>query len=124
MFAASPSSRRNAHGADAYELFATSSSDNMIRLWDVRTEACVRCFSSHQSKAAGCGIDISPCLRYLAAGSEDNSLYMYDMGSGGVVKRLVDGISDGISSVAFNPVHPQLVGASMDGKLHVFGEPT
>ena len=33
------------HPREAYELFATAATDNTAKLWDVRTQRCVRTFS-------------------------------------------------------------------------------
>ncbi|GMH43971.1 hypothetical protein BSKO_11905 [Bryopsis sp. KO-2023] len=122
MFGGSASSNHASHSDDAYELFATSSPENEVRLWDLRAKDSVRCFSSHQKRGMGCDIDISPCFRYMAAASDDRSIYLYDIGSGSVVKRVTDGLSDSVSAVAFNPLFPQLVGATSDGRLHFFSD--
>lgn len=37
------------HPREAYELFATAATDGVAKLWDVRTQRCVRTF------AGGCG---------------------------------------------------------------------
>ena len=59
--------------------------------------------------------------RYVACGSEDNRAYLYDVGSGKVVERL-QGHSDAVLDVKFNPMHPQLVTACVDGKLRFFSD--
>ena len=46
---------------------------------------------------------------------------MYDVGSGKVVERL-KGHNDAVVDVKFNPMHPQLVTAGMDGKLRFFSD--
>ena len=61
----------------------------------------------------------SPCMRYIACGSEDRSTYIYDRRTGTSCARL-QVHADVAPAVAFNPLHPQLVSGSYDGSLHFF----
>lgn len=71
--------------SEAYNTFLTASSDNFIKLWDLRVGAPVREFCGHQNRAMTIGFEVSNCYRYLISGSEDRSVYIYDVGSGQVV---------------------------------------
>ena len=59
------------HPRQSYELFASSATDGNIRLWDLRASGSVRCLSGHCNNYATVGMSFSPCMRYLATGSED-----------------------------------------------------
>jgi WD40 repeat protein len=74
--------------SEAYNTFLTASTDNYIKLWDLRVGSPVREFSNHQNRAMTIGFDISNCYRYLISGSEDRSVYIYDVSSGQVVSSL------------------------------------
>ena len=72
--------------AEAYNTFFTASTDNYIKLWDLRVGSPVREFTSHINRSMPIGFEVSNCYRYLISGSEDRSVYVYDVGSGQVVR--------------------------------------
>ena len=55
----------------AYDMFLTASTDNTVNMWDLRADACVMSFSSHTNRVHPVGVAFSPCMRYVACGSED-----------------------------------------------------
>lgn len=61
-------------------------------------------------------------LRYLASGSEDKSAYIYDLRMGTVLHRIRGIHGDAVMDVAFNPLHPQLATACLDGRLHFYSD--
>lgn len=95
--------------------FLTSSLDNTIKLWDLRTLNSVLCFTGHINNSKSIGMSFSPCMRYIATGSENNvyylniiqSCYIYDIRTGKVLSQLL-GASDTVSDVCFNPLKPQV----------------
>lgn len=103
----------------AYNLFLTAAVGDGIRLWDLRNLRCVRCFEGHPNRSYPCGVAFSPCGRLMACGAEDRHAYVYEMGSSSFLHRLA-GHTDTITEVAFNPAAPQLVTATLDGKLQLF----
>ena len=125
-----------AHPSGAYELFATSSSaggpadqisGGIVKLWDLRARGCCRTLSSHSagSTSGGAGLAgpacaFSPCLRYLAVGSDDRAAYVYDIGTGAVVERLRGGHSGAVSGVAWHPSVPRLATCGYDGHVRLW----
>lgn len=107
------------HPASAYDLFVTAAAGDCIKLWDLRADRCVRRYEGHQNRAYTCGLDLSPCGRYLATGSEDKTAYIFDLRSGTYCSKL-GGHNDTVSDVAFHPLYPQLVTATLDGKLRLY----
>jgi len=67
---------------------------------------------------AAVGVAFSPCMRFIAAGSEDQSWCLFDLKSGLTVARTR--ASDAVLSVAFHPLHPQLAAGCADGSVHFF----
>lgn len=65
------------------------------------------------------GMTFSPCMRYIATGSEDKCCYVYDIRTGSYLKKLT-GHSDTVTDVAWHPAQAQLVTACLDGKLRFF----
>ena len=59
----------------------------------------------------------SPCGTFLASGSEDKAVYVYDLRRGSTPLAKLRGHSDAVGVVAFNPLHPQLVSGGMDGRV-------
>ncbi|WAR20183.1 WDR27-like protein [Mya arenaria] len=80
---------------------------------------CVRRYEGHLNRVHPCGLAFSPCGRFLATGSEDKCSYLFDLRSGTYLHKL-QGHTDVVSDVAFNPRTPQLFTASLDGKIAVY----
>ena len=77
----------NREDPNCYNLFTTSSTDNYIRVWDIRSWQPVREFWSHVNRGNPIGWGISNCLRYLITGSEDRAVYIYDLGQGKLIEK-------------------------------------
>ncbi|KAH0500669.1 PHD finger protein 10 [Microtus ochrogaster] len=90
----------------AYNLFLTTAVGDGVRLWDLRTLRCVRCFEGHPHRCYPCGAAFSPCGRLVGCGAEDRHAYVYEMGSSSFLYRLA-GHTDTVTEVAFNPAAPQ-----------------
>jgi len=109
------------HPQEAYELFATASQDGDVRLWDLRAARCVRKFTGHSARQQTCGMAFSPCLRYMAVGSEDKTVYQYDLRTG-LIQHKMRNHGDVVSDVAYHPLHPQLATSCYDGRIRFFSE--
>jgi hypothetical protein len=55
----------------ALDVFLTASQEGVVQMWDLRACAPVRSFAGHVSRSQPVGAALSPCLRYIASGSED-----------------------------------------------------
>eukprot|EP00058_Branchiostoma_floridae_P027953 XP_002613444.1 hypothetical protein BRAFLDRAFT_123921 [Branchiostoma floridae] len=95
------------HPSSAYDLFLTSALTDGIKLWDLRTNRCVRRYEGHLNRAYPCGLTMSPCARFIATGAEDKSAYIYDVRESGPLHKLT-GHTDVVSDVAFHPHTPQM----------------
>ena len=62
------------HPPNAYDLFLTAAVGDGIKLWDLRTNKCVRRYDGHVNRSQPVGVAISPCARFIATGSEDRSV--------------------------------------------------
>jgi WD40 repeat protein len=101
----------------AYNIFATSATDNVISLWDLRTPRSIGRLTSHVNRREKCQCSFSPCLRYLTTASEDRSARIF---GGKEIAKLSGQHRDVVSSVAYHPIHPQLVTASYDGGIKCY----
>ena len=104
-------------------MFATAAPDadgGCLKLWDLRTAGCVRRFAGHACRSFPVGAALSPCMRFVAAGSEDCCAYVWDLRQGTVLARL-RGPADCVADVAFHGRAGQLAACSLDGRVHFFG---
>lgn len=95
---------------------ASGSVDNTIKLWDL-----VGC---SQIRVIQCGNHIyslafSPDSRFLAVGSSEKDVLLFDCGNGSLLSRL-SGHQDGTNSVAFSPSGLELFSGSYDGTVKLF----
>ncbi|KAJ0396930.1 hypothetical protein ATCC90586_003252 [Pythium insidiosum] len=109
------------HPANFYDLLLSSAPNNTIHLWDIRADNCVMRFGEHVNRVHQLGVAFSPCMRFVATGSEDRQTYVYDVRTGRCLTRL-QGHTDVVTSVAFNPLHPQLATASYDGTVRFYSD--
>lgn len=107
------------HPSNFYDLLASSAANSTVHLWDVRADNCVMRFGEHVNRVHTLGVAFSPCMRYIATGSEDRAAYLYDLRTGRCVTKL-GGHTDVVTSVAFNPLHPQLATASYDSTVRFY----
>ncbi|XP_040285267.1 WD repeat-containing protein 27 isoform X1 [Bufo bufo] len=105
--------------SEAYNLFVTMAIGDCLKLWDIRTLRCVRCFEGHLNRYQSCGIAMSPCGRFIACGSEDKCAYIYETRSSIYLQKLPEH-SESVINVAFNPSSPQLTTCTLDGKLQTY----
>lgn len=113
----------SAHGdtpTAGHDLFLSCAVDGAVKLWDLRSASCVRRFSAHVNRLHPIGACLSPCLRYVATGSEDRSCYLYDARSGSLLERLRH--SDTVLDAAFSPLHPQLAACALDGTVRFYSD--
>ena len=104
------------------DVFASAATDGVVALWDLRAAGVSSRFSGHANRREPCGVALSPCLRYLACGSEDKCAYVYDLRGGGSATPAAKlrGARDAVLATAFNPRHPQLATVSYDGGLRFY----
>jgi WD40 repeat protein len=107
------------HPREAHDLFASAAADGVVKLWDLRAARVVRAFTGHKAATVRAGVALSPCMRFLASGSEDMCCYLYDLRAGGAPLARPR-TSAAVVDVAFSPLHPQLAAACLDGRVHFF----
>ena len=126
-----------------YNIFLTGALGDGVKLWDMRTFAsggggAVQRFDWPGSRGGRFqpGFDLSPCLKYVAVGAEDEHVYLFDTRkfAGAHVGKIAAVPDDSMSmakspitDVAFRPktrssMKLQLIAASLDGYLFEFGE--
>ncbi|XP_041468720.1 WD repeat-containing protein 27-like [Lytechinus variegatus] len=109
------------HQSSSYDLFATSAVTDGIKVWDLRSNKCVKHLEGHLNRAHHCGLCFSPCGKYIATGAEDRSAYVYDL-RGGTYLRKLSGHTEVVSDVTFHPLYPEIVTATLDGKLRLYSD--
>ena len=110
-------------GGIYYDVFLTTAADGVVALWDLRADRCAARFSEHVNRRdSAVQASFSPCMRYIASGSEDRAAFLYDIRRGTALAKLQGHHTDVVSCVAWNPLYPQLATASYDGHIHFFTE--
>ena len=119
---------------EAYNLIAAGSvsEGGLITLFDLRTSKVVFNFAEHINRKDKCSIQFSPCMRYIATGNEaEGGALLYDIRRAGFHQTIkIDAkercgrpfLDGSITQVAFNPIYPQLVTGSLNGKLRFYTE--
>ena len=103
-----------------YDVFLTVAADGVVALWDIRANRCAARFSEHVNRRdTSIKASFSPCMRYIASGSEDRAGILYDIRRGTAISKL-QCHTDVVSCVSWNPLFPQLATASYDGHIHFF----
>lgn len=105
--------------SESCNLFLTCSSDNYLRLFDLRVATDPVLYLGHKNTALELGASFSPCLQYVASGSEDRSAYIWDLRTCKVLSRL-KGFRDATNDVTWNPAFQQVCVAGNDGRLRFF----
>lgn len=105
----------------SYDVFASNSTCDGVKLWDLRAAKCVARLDSHLNRflATKCSFSADSC--YLAAGSEDRTVGIYDMRMMSEQIEYVKKygvLSDSVTCAQFNPRRSQLLCATLDGKLY------
>ncbi len=101
------------------QLFLSASTDNSIKMWDIRAKSCVRMFSQHRNTTQIIGNALSVDGRYVVTGSEDRCIYVYDVRNGTLAHKLQAMHSDVVSDVEYKSLS-QLVSCSYDGRLNFY----
>lgn len=107
------------HPPNFYDLLLSSAAASGTHLWDIRADNCVMRFGEHVNRVHTLAVAFSPCMRFVATGSEDRCAYVYDIRTGRCLKRL-SGHTDVVTGVAFNPLYPQLATAAYDGTVRFY----
>ncbi|XP_005094502.1 WD repeat-containing protein 27 [Aplysia californica] len=105
--------------SDAHNVVASVAPNDPVKIWDLRTKSNVQALVGHSNGAVNCQIAFSPCGNYLASGSEDKLVYIYDIRMGTYCERL-RGHNEVVCSVAFHPAQPLLASGGVNGKLLFF----
>jgi WD40 repeat protein len=114
---------------DAYNLFATAATDGVVSLWDLRTPSVSSRYCGHVNRRENVECAISPCIKYLAVGSEDRAARIVDLRTCREIARIpAAGAGQGqhkdvVTCVAFNPLFPQVATCSFDGTIKFFIDP-
>ncbi|KAG8182106.1 hypothetical protein JTE90_018377 [Oedothorax gibbosus] len=109
------------HAPVSYDIFLTASQFDGIKLWDLRTNKHVLSYKEHRCRSFHCGASFTPCGKYIAAGSEDKSVYIYDLRQLSHAHKFSDQQTDVFTSVAFTP-KSQMLASSSNGMVYYYGE--
>lgn len=110
------------HPPNCYDVLLSAASDSTVHLWDIRMRKLGMRFGTHTNRVHKVGVGFSPCMRFVAVGSEDKNCYIYDVRKGTCMEKL-QGHQDVVSSIDYHPIYPQLATASYDGTIRFYTEP-
>ncbi|KAI8872508.1 WD40 repeat-like protein [Ramicandelaber brevisporus] len=103
-------------------LVLTNSRDGTLRLIDVDSHDVVRTFSSrgYEPACSWARATISPDLQYIAAGSRNGSVYVWDVGTGNVVSTLSEH-KTGVCAVVWGSSGSKIYSAERQQDVIVWG---
>ncbi|XP_071038300.1 WD repeat-containing protein 27 isoform X2 [Parasteatoda tepidariorum] len=104
-----------------YDLFLTSALIDGIKLWDLRTKQSVLSYKEHKCRVFPCTASFSPCGKYIATGSEDKSVYIYDLRQLSYVEKISEPQVDVFTSAVFTP-KSQLILSTGNGSVYLYGK--
>ncbi|GFS92184.1 WD repeat-containing protein 27 [Nephila pilipes] len=104
-----------------YDIFLTTYLFDGIKIWDLRTNRPVLCFKEHKCRSYSCGAVFSPCGKYIATGSEDKSIYIYDLRQISHCHKVMEPQVDAFTSIAFS-LKSQLIASSLNGPIYLYGK--
>jgi len=109
-------------GQSQTDMFLSSSKEDggTIKLWDLRTASMVRSFVGHENRTHKVGMSLSPCMRFIATGSEDCSHFIFDIRATEPMHKHRDGYREAVSDVEYHPRRPFLMTSCFDGKINIF----
>jgi WD40 repeat protein len=82
----------------------------------VRAHQCLRVLRGHQDSIRAIAFDAS--AQYLASGSSDQTISLWDVQTGECL-RVLQGHASGVFTLAFNPNGQQLIGGSFDQTIRI-----
>lgn len=97
----------------------SASLDGRILFWDVDYADPTGCIESPASGVKLRCLDMSPSGRYIAAGSEDSRLYIYDLKVCRCIQEC-DGHANAVVKVRWSPDQKQIVSVAKDGCVIVW----
>lgn len=103
-----------------YDIYATVSLSDGIKLWDLRTNQCIRYLKEHPNRYYPCDINFSSCGQYLLSGAEDKCLYTYELRMSRIVQKIT-GFADIVSNASFLTSKSKILATTVDGKAYLYG---
>lgn len=80
---------------------ASGSADSTVRVWEVSTGKVVLLLTGHAGGVST--VDVSPDGSLIATGSRDKTVRIWDASNGTVIRKISEGLSQGIYQVRFRP---------------------
>ena len=99
------------------KLIASGSSDNTIKLWNVKDGALIRTFKGHSDYVIS--VNFSPDGRRIASGSSDNTIKLWNVKDGALI-RTFKGHSSYVISVNFSPDGRRIASGSYDNTIKLW----
>ncbi|MBN3880907.1 MULTISPECIES: hypothetical protein [unclassified Nostoc] len=99
------------------QTLASGSSDNTIKLWDVRKGNLLQTLTGHSNSVHS--VAFSPDGQTLASGSSDNTIKLWDVRKGNLLQTLT-GHSSWVPCVAFSPDGQTLASGSGDKTIKLW----
>ncbi len=94
------------------QILVSVSDDYQVKLWDLQTGSLLRTLLGHQRSVNA--LALSPDMRWIATGSQDATIRLWDLQQLDQPPRILAGHSQRVWSVAFSPTGQMFASASED----------
>lgn len=103
-------------------LLLTAGLDSAVNMWDLRQQKPVRQYALHKNSAlTTLGLGIVASGSFFAVGSEDRSVYLYDIRWGGAPLDVIS-CNENPTALAFHPTEPVLAIGTSLGVMQFYGQ--